>query len=351
MPLPTLRFGNHTVYNFADQMNVVGQPSGELQTNIFRSVEEYVHYQSMRARAHIKVGPWFSASVDTSKAQKIMRDALHIYAETTIEIGVYDITLDPAPLLSPADKFARYIATLPEQYDQDRYAEFIQDWGTHYMNSASFGGRASMSTIISQDYFSRQSDSSISTQLSVQWGLFGGGGGGGTTANTTTSDFRKSSSSSTHSIGGDPAVRSFKSKADWAQWAKSVETTSPAVTKYTLTLLHNLVPDAARRSNVLQAINEYAAAHNTTFPKANLTTVTMGWCDCYTEGLQAEGPCPIGAGQTCAKLGCSKPGFVQTELWLEKQEPDRHDRFFVVQKANVGDKSLMCCRPCFTAAN
>ena len=161
-----------------------------------------------------------------------MRDSLHIVAESTKEIGINGIQLDPGLPLQPTSKFALYVSQLPEQYDNDTYSQFLSDWGTHYTSSATFSGRATMATTITSAYYSNHSNSSIQAQLAIQWGVFGGGGG--TASNTTDSKLSSSSSSETHTIGGDSALGSFNSVADWKAWAQTVESKSPAVTSYTL---------------------------------------------------------------------------------------------------------------------
>ena len=149
------RWGNDTVYNYPDQATLLPSTSSYTTHTVFRSVEDYVSYQSMNANAHVKVGPWFSASVDTKKAASTMSDSLHIVAESTKEIGIYGIQLDPGLLLQPTSKFALYVSQLPEQYDNDTYSQFVSDWGTHYISSATFGGRATLATTtISHEYFS-----------------------------------------------------------------------------------------------------------------------------------------------------------------------------------------------------
>ena len=137
-----------------------------------------------------------------------------------------------------------------------------------------------MSSTISQEYYSHQSDSSIQAQLQISWGLFGGGGGGGSFSHTHDATWTQNANSQTFTEGGDPATKSFNSAAEWTQWAQSVQTTSPIVTSYTLDPIHFLVPDGPKRANVQQAVNAYVTAHNVTFPAADPTTYQMGWCDC-----------------------------------------------------------------------
>eukprot|EP00750_Incisomonas_marina_P029375 INCI7169.5.p1 GENE.INCI7169.5~~INCI7169.5.p1 ORF type:complete len:463 (-),score=64.22 INCI7169.5:195-1583(-) len=337
-------FGNVTVYNYPDQAHVSPRRAGKTEYNVFRSVNDYVSYQSTNANAHLKVGPWFSASVETKQANQIMKDGMHIIAEATLEIGVFDITLDTFNELSPTDKFAKYVAQLPTQYDPAAYGQFVADWGTHYVSYATLGGRASMSSTIKTDYYGTKTDSDIQAQVAIQFGLFGGGGGGGSNSSQQDSQFTSNSHSETYSIGGDPAVRNFKDADQWNQWALSVETTSPVVTSYNIEMLHFLVNDTARRANVLQAINEYGAAHNVTFRAKDLTTIKMGWCDCYSDEPVHVDP------STGGTAACSKDGFIIKGIGVSVIE--QHHGYQIVPDGGwYGHTPITCCRPCFTSSN
>ena len=99
--------------------------------------------------------------------------------------------------------------TLPDAYDWQAYTQLVTAYGTHYVAAAQFGGSALMKTVITQDYYSRYSDSDIEANLRVAWGLFGGGGGGGSSSKSFTSDWSSNAVSNTFLDGGDPAIRAF----------------------------------------------------------------------------------------------------------------------------------------------
>jgi len=343
-------FGNKTVYAYPDQATVTQKTTQFMGHSIYRSVSQYVRQQSTNAHVKVGYGPWFSASAETASAHSVMRDGLHVVAKSTCELGIYDITLDPGMLLSADPKFLQYVQALPEQYDPTAYGQFVNQYGTHFVSSATLGGKATMSTTISHDYYSTQSDSSIQAQLAVSWGLFGGGGGGGSSTKTHDATWTQNAESVTYTEGGDPAIKGFNSSAEWTQWAKSVETGSPIVTSYTLELIDSLVPDGPKRTNVQQAVAAYAAAHNATFPGADPSQYQMQWCDCYNEDMYEVGwSCPTADDWRCAKLSCRKKGWFMTDFTLNSVKNAANSYAFE-QDAAAGE-TLTCCRPCFTASN
>jgi len=342
-------FGNTTIYSYPDQAHTTQSTSQFLGHNVYRSVNDYVHAQATDARVHTGFGGFFSASVETKSASEIMKDNMHIIAESKAQVGIYTITLDPAKLLSPGTKFMQYINMLPSTYDIQAYAQFIQDWGTHYVSAATFGGVAKMHTTISHSYYSYHSDSAIQANLKVMWGLFGGGGGGGSSSHTTDADWQASASSYTTTSGGDPSIRSFNSSDEWSKWAQSVITGSPIITSYALEMINNVVPAGVKRDNVQKAIMAYAAKHNTSFAPASMVNYTMSWCDCYdtTVGQQPEVPAGYtysaceGAGWgACTTYGCHRPGFFPVA-----------QAFSTNPSVWIAEPGYYCCRPCFVSTD
>eukprot|EP00035_Acanthoeca_spectabilis_P025078 m.456717 g.456717 ORF g.456717 m.456717 type:complete len:408 (+) comp21109_c0_seq1:41-1264(+) len=336
-------FGNKTTFSYANQARVTQAADQVTQFSIFRSVSDFVSYQQANAHVDASYGMFFKASVDTKWAQSYTNEGLHIVAVTTNELGVYSITLDPPMFMQPDSQFSAYVDALPSEYDADAYNQFIQYYGTHYVSAGTLGGRATMRTIIDHDYYSTQSDASISAQLQVTWKLFGGDAGGGASSNTTDQKWTQNSQSSTHAEGGDPAIKSFSNAEQWTAWAKSVDTSSPVLTSVALEPLWSLFVDGLKRDNMIKAVGVYAA--NETFPTANLSNYRMDWCDCYPSGT-GQPPNPPGfdacAGTgwgNCATSGCTKAGFFQV------------GSNFHTDAIWTAEPAYYCCRPCFTANN
>ena len=134
---------------------------------------------------------------------------MHIVAVSKSLLSIYSATLQPGALLTPDPYFQSYVDTLPPTYDWQAYSKFVLNYGTHFVSAAMFGGSAQMKTVITQDYYSRYSDSDIEANLRVAWGLFGGGGGGGSSSKSFTSDWTSNAVSNTFLDGGDPAIRAL----------------------------------------------------------------------------------------------------------------------------------------------
>ena len=84
------------------------------------------------------------------------------------KLGIFNIQLHPGALLSPYSKLSQFLATLPDDQDQAAYQKFIVAYGTHLFGT--FGDRR-INKAITQECYSRHSDSSIKAQLLVSWGL------------------------------------------------------------------------------------------------------------------------------------------------------------------------------------
>ena len=160
-----------------------------------------------------------------------------------------------------------------------------------------------MRTVATHSYYSTTSDSELQAQAKIQWGVFGGGGGGGSSHKDTSQAWKDGTTSDTYTQGGDPAIRGFNSTDEWTRWAKSVETSAPVQTQYRLEHIASMVKDAGKAANVRRAVSEYALAHNTTWPAADLVNYKMSWCDCHSVKVTQVG------GDYDAMLACDQEGF------------------------------------------
>jgi hypothetical protein len=289
-----------------------------------------------------------------------MSDSLHIVAVSEYEVGVFSITLKPPVLLEAHADFLKYVDSLPESYDPAMYQNFITFYGTHYPTQVTLGGRARMKTVISNAFFSTQSDSSITASVSASWGSLGGGGGGSSASNTTTQEWKSNSDINTETVGGDPSINAFCNMTDpqadcysqgqgWANWVKSVEHGAPVVTSMQLEPVWSLVPPGPKQDNVMKAVQAYAS--NATWPSANLPQVRMDWCDCEkVESFSSPGV------DYWSILSCHSPSETalnvvcpQGKFATAAQARDSGNDF---NGCDVGGGyGWNCCRPCFTAAN
>ena len=345
----SMPFGDIAKYVYPDQVNVKLQTEQFLGHKIFHSVNEYVTEQSINANVNAHVGGFFSASVDTNYAYSVMKDGMHIMAESRCEVGLYSITLSPSNILHTSNEFDQFVSQLPTEYDPDAYRKFIEEYGTHYISASVFGGMAKMRTAIAQGYYSEHSDVSIETQLRISWGMYGGGGGGGTSSKTHDSYWNSHADSYTFTEGGDPAIKSFSSEEEWVKWVKSVQNGAPTVSSYSLSFIYDLLPEGPRRRMLKKAVEQYATDHSKSFPRANLAEYRMSWCDCYYQPLD-QTFVPYGRWST---FGCKRDGHMMVEfinLWKHK-----HDYSVWFNSCPHSDNSdltkVYCCRPCFKISN
>lgn len=102
-------FGNRTTYSFASQAYVMARTTQQTLHTVYRSVSSFVNQQQVNARVNVKYGVFFKASAKTKWAQTMMSDSLHIVAESSCELGLYDITLSAPKFLQPDPQFEEYV--------------------------------------------------------------------------------------------------------------------------------------------------------------------------------------------------------------------------------------------------
>jgi hypothetical protein len=363
----TDRYNGTVSYAKPDQATIYSQPEGQTSHHVYRSVEEYAAAQSSSVQAGVNLG-FFSASVKTSWASSHMSDGLHIVGVSSCHISLYKVSLNPAPFLDLAPEIANYVAILPDTLEGGNayyYKMLVDTYGTHYLAGASFGGTAEMRTVVSNAFSSSSSDSNIQANMGFQWGQFGGGGGGGSSRSSFSAGWTDNAVSTTDLRGGNPAyVGSFTSKAQWTAWAESLESGAPEMTPVQVASIAELVSTYNATKGVLlqQYVAEYVAANAKQWPAASPANYTMGWCDCYWEGLNkgnwdnddTAGADDGDTGFACAEhnswacrfAGCSKFG------WFPQAVSVVHwDSHWVIQAAASGKQTVWCCRPCFTASS
>ena len=63
--------------------------------------------------------------------------------------------------------FTNAIDELPENYDKDRYMEFIENFGTHYIKQADMGALYGQQSQVSSESWGRMADKEISISASA----------------------------------------------------------------------------------------------------------------------------------------------------------------------------------------
>ncbi|GGJ46903.1 MACPF domain-containing protein [Deinococcus roseus] len=211
-----------------------------------------------------------SESYSQSFSQKSSLQSSTLYTWREVRLVTVNFTPaldDPPPLVLDTD-FANAVENLSSSSASDpTYQEFIQQFGTHYTTSVSFGGRAYQYTVVEASTFS----SMIAQSIDVQAGASGAfdiftGSASGSYNQQNTQSYQSATESSTtlkNFSGGSP----FDS---WDNWVSSVGG-QPVPIALTLAPLSDLLngtnfpndPDIATRQSLLEtAITNYLQANS-----------------------------------------------------------------------------------------
>lgn len=143
------------VYAIPDQINIVTFPEASVTKEQItaKSTQQYASSLAMSAGLSFSYGMFsMSGSVNVAKKYIESSSSTSKYTSTAQRLGLWQVTTVPPFLedLKASQWFEEGIKSLPTQIqseqDRARYTQFIQYFGTHYLNEVHFGGKASMST-------------------------------------------------------------------------------------------------------------------------------------------------------------------------------------------------------------
>ena len=163
-------------------------------------------------------------------------------------------------------------------YDSRAYATFVSYFGTHYLTSATYGGKATMMSSLSNTYLGENSDLVANANAKIHFQSFKGVDVGASFSHASSSkDYQMacSDSWSVQMIGGN----SHLNMSQWSDWTDSVKQ-APAQIAFRVVGLDRLMPDEARAVNFRRYLDEYYAANNHTEVSPPPAPIRLGRCEC-----------------------------------------------------------------------
>ena len=162
----------------------------------------------------------------------------------------------------PSSAFNYSVSLLPNDYDQDAYFQFLLNWGTHYSNYASYGGKAKLFSYIDQDYYTTYSYSEMQNTLGIQFDGWKAGIGWGSSSSTGTYSFSEDSFQWVSFYGGDATLALTN---QWSDWIKSTQY-APAQVYKQLLPIQNLVSNPTIAQNIALAVSDYYNQNQVSLP-------------------------------------------------------------------------------------
>jgi len=174
--------------------------------------------------------------------------------------GWFKITLPPLPPPKMHPRTLAIINKLPA-YDTNRnsdsfllYREFIESFGTHYMDSAVMGGMLKMTSWFQKCFLKKFGYNYVAQQSGWSFlGIVGDGKGKVSTKGKGEALWQENSKNQVLLHGGD---NTLIDPVDYVSWIDTIKN-NPAPIFYTFQPITGLIADATKRAWVDQAIGDY----------------------------------------------------------------------------------------------
>merc|ERR1712070_1091372 len=111
----------------------------------------------MQAKAGLEVSGLglFSASIDVTYAQRYLSQRSSYHGFSTVEklATIYQVGMLPSFLLPLDSNFEQSVKHYFDgDFNQNNFDDFVKYFGTHYIISATFGGKAIMKSAVAASY-------------------------------------------------------------------------------------------------------------------------------------------------------------------------------------------------------
>lgn len=159
-----------------------------------------------------------------AKAEEMMSNNSHVFVGSKKWWKIYDIAAYPPALVGAVDPMlTQVLNNLPpkikSESDAKKYDMFCKAWGTHYMINGNFGGKLIHNVYVDTSWYSKQSSSWVSTEISLNFHFdaFSIDAGGFTNKSSIKMDkeYEKHSSSYMFYEGGLPNLQAEQTLGEW----------------------------------------------------------------------------------------------------------------------------------------
>ncbi len=251
----TVVYSNET-YLVPNSVTFLASPAETLTVQLFEDSTSFANFLSARVGISGSFPAAFSASASVVAVEKQLVNASHYFGYTEMQVSEFSLGLPDPTFLELSPLFLSMVATLPKNYSSEAYFELFQQFGTHYIGSALYGGRATMQTFVTTEYVGQQSVISVQEQMSSQFTSFQEGAG--LSSNSSSSFYLQNSISQVYFYGGNPLLAN--QQKDYQGWKDSIQS-APIQVTFLLYELTNLIEDSVISQNVHRGIVEYIAGN------------------------------------------------------------------------------------------
>jgi len=162
----------------------------------------------------------FAFSHTTGQIDAMLQDKVNSLAQDILSWQEFVLEMWPGEV-QLAPRFQSYVNALPQNYDPVVYRKFIEDFGTHIINTCYYGARVNFTALFHSQVLNKMGIQWVQNQISlaVGWMEFNVGINWNDFDNTThiNDTFLENSDNLTLIVGGEPAILTASGFKAWWQ--------------------------------------------------------------------------------------------------------------------------------------
>jgi hypothetical protein len=286
-----------TTYHKPDEVDIESRPAVHTSTsyNLFSNTTSLTDYEwhSHSFGFNVAVAA-FSMTNAGGYLQHVLESGRQVIVHNQASISTYKMSMFSPDIMRYMEEdgrnqsqtfFAKEQAALPAARsttaDKEAYRDFINKFGTHYVEDSIFGGGLDYYCVVNSTLFDKMTTKWIFKQVNIAFSIYNFAFGFGAGSNHSVSDldqlFQTHSQMLLVASGGDIAkVQS----GDYSQWMSTVHL-NPAPVEPTFKNISDIFYDPTRASLMKQAVEEYFtnAPHVTPQPCTEAPGSLVSWGD------------------------------------------------------------------------
>eukprot|EP01044_Picomonas_judraskeda_P006230 COSAG03_NODE_613_length_6714_cov_4.286168_4_plen_510_part_00 len=324
-------FNNSLRYMVPPSVRVTDSTAGHqaVKSTTFRTSHSYAQSLTDEAGAG-GAFEGFTASVQYKKASSVLDSSREYgsFIASELKVSLYDVAVEPEDAPKTL-QFTTALKTLTDTNNKAAYRSFFSRYGTHYISSATFGGKGTMTTSVNRAFANKTSTTDQSVQAGFHFSFLQAGGNASKATDRADSTFTAGSAFDTSMVGGDSRLI----LSDWSEWVKTFYS-APAQVNFKVKTIAELVTPLVPANVAAALLNESIAYVGAAAQKADTdaeiarlnrkvacfqAALEEDCCIFLTDGTTPSGAASCKCGETMdlRNYGMPKPG-----VCITKKSPD-----------------------------
>ncbi|XP_075265237.1 perivitellin-2 67 kDa subunit-like, partial [Convolutriloba macropyga] len=248
-------FSNIT-YQMPDQVwSIVSKPGSfkEVVTKVYKDILDIKTERTFKIQLK-KFWGLFSKSASYRKISHLIMQSNKIITEAEVFALTVDVFLAPPQILGLSENMKTMIELLPKSIEDDpeKYFDFIQQFGTHFISVANFGGYIKQIFATSESFLKSNGEARLSTEAKLSLQRFFGSyisGGSNIHVSGASQNFLDETQVITRYHGGDIT---YVDNSNLAAWKKSIPY-NPWLYSGTVISISELISEPERKVSMERA--------------------------------------------------------------------------------------------------